>query len=98
AAEDVGNMIQAGWANEDINQVANLARNLEAESDFQAAIQESLKRLRRVQDGWQALLHCADPAKRERGCDVKVRYLYQTLRAIDLQPAFTKFLVGFAMS
>jgi adenosine deaminase len=98
AAANVGSMVQAKWEKEDIEQVSDLARNLENDKDFQGAIQESLNRLYKIRDGWRSLLHCDDQAHRELGCAVKVRYLYQVPRAIDLSQVLARILVGFAMT
>ena len=98
ATSGVGAMVHARWQKEDADRVPDLARSLEADKDFQAAIAAGLDHLRKLHESWQALLHCDDPAHREPGCAVKVRYLYQVPRAIDLDQVLTKILVGFAMT
>ena len=98
AAASVGNMVPARWISEDVEQVPDLARNLGNDNEFKNAIQASLDHLRKIHDGWQSLLHCDDQAHREAGCGVKVRYLYQVPRAIDLKQVLARIIIGFAMS
>ena len=98
ATAGVGGMVQSRWQKEDVDQVPDLARNLENDKDFQAAIAAGLDHLRKTHDSWQSLLHCDDPVHREPGCAVKVRYLYQVLRALDLNQVLARILVGFAMT
>jgi hypothetical protein len=92
------NMIAAKWEREDVEQIADVARSLESDPNFQSGIQAGLDNLRKTHDAWQSLLHCNDQAHREAGCDVKVRYLYQVPRAIDLKQVVARIVVGFSMS
>ncbi len=98
AATNVGSMVSAQWGNEDVEQVTGLARNLENDKEFRDDIHAGLDNLRKVHDGWQSLLHCNDQARREPGCVVKVRYLYQVPRAIDLKQVLARIIIGFAMT
>src|SRR5437016_2855812 len=98
ATKKVGDMVAARWESANVEQVPDLARNLEKDADFRSAIQASLEHLRKLHDGWQALLHCDDQAHREPGCAVKVRYLYQVPRAIDLTQVLARIIIGFAMA
>ncbi len=98
AATNAINMVVAQWDKEDVEQIANVARSLGNDAAFQSGIQAGLDNLRKVHDGWQSLLHCTDQTHREPGCDVKVRYLYQVPRAIDLKQVVARIVIGFAMS
>jgi adenosine deaminase len=98
AAAGVDAMVASRWEKEDVDQVPDLARNLEKDSDFRGAIRAGLDHLRKIHDGWQSLLHCDDQAHHELGCDVKVRYLYQVPRAVDLKQVLARIIVGFAMT
>ena len=98
AASVVDAMVPPRWEKEDVDQVPDLARNLEKDSDFQGAIRSGLDHLRKIHAGWQSLLHCDDQAHREAGCSVKVRYLYQVPRAVDLQQVLSRIIIGFAMT
>jgi hypothetical protein len=98
AAASVDAMVASRWEKEGVDQVPDLARNLEKDSDFQGAIRAGLDHLRKLHDGWQSLLHCDDQAHHEPGCDVKVRYLYQVPRAVDLKQVLARIIIGFAMT
>jgi hypothetical protein len=97
-AANAVNMIASKWGNEDVEQIADVARSLESDPSFRSGIQAGLDDLRKTHDAWQSLLHCNDQAHREAGCDVKVRYLYQVPRAIDLKQVVARIVVGFSMS
>jgi hypothetical protein len=94
----VPSMIINEWNEGDVEQVPDLARSLEKDPGFRSAIQAGLDHLRKIHDGWQSLLHCDDQAHREPGCAVKVRYLYQVPRAINLTQVLARIIIGFAMA
>ncbi len=47
---------------------------------------------------WKNKLHCADEARKQQGCGVQVRYLYEVYRGLPKEIVFAQMVAGFEVA
>jgi len=81
------------WDGVDADAVSAIAQQVHGNPMFAKGVDN----LHKTDAEWHSRLHCSDPQRKEPGCAVEVRYLYQALRGLPPNAVLSRLITGFEM-